>query len=72
MELAVRNSNRPNIRPLPIAAEIGERSLMLPVDHLLGEEAMQLMIDTLLEAIGSVGNEVEKLPLPNKQLSSSN
>ena len=71
-ELAVRNSNRPNLRPLPIAAEIGERSLMLPVDHLLGEEAMQLMIDTLLEAVGSADDEVQKLSLPNKQLSSSN
>ena len=68
-ELAVRNSAYPNLRPLPVAAEIGERSLMLPVDHLLGEAAMHFMIETLLEAID---NERGKLSLPNKQLYSSN
>ena len=60
-ELAVQNSKHPNLRPLPVAAEVGECSLMLPVDHLIGEDVMQLMIDALLEAIGSVGREQQRL-----------
>ena len=63
-ELAVQNSAHPNLRPLPVAAEVGERSLMLPVDHLLGEEVMQLMIDALLGAIAQ--GEEQKLSLPDR------
>lgn len=54
-ELAVRNSPHPNTRLLPVAAEVGERSLMLPVDHLFGEEAMNFMADILLNALDRVG-----------------
>jgi len=54
-ELAVRNSAHPNTRLLPVAAEVGERSLMLPVDHLLGEGAMNFMADILLKALDRAG-----------------
>ena len=50
-ELAVLGSGRPNLHPLPVAADVGDRSLMLPVDHLLGEEAMDLTAATLLDAL---------------------
>ena len=54
-ELAVRNSAHPNTRLLPVAADIGDRSLMLPVDHLLGEEAMNVMADALIGALDRAG-----------------
>ena len=56
-ELAVRNSARPNRRPLTIAAEVGERSLMLCVDHLLDEDAMNVTADALLAALDRIRAE---------------
>lgn len=50
-ELAVLDSAHPNRHPLPVAADVGDRSLMLPVDHLLGAEAMHLAAATLLAAL---------------------
>jgi dTDP-4-amino-4,6-dideoxygalactose transaminase len=53
-EQAVLDSSHPNRRPLPVAADIGERSLMLPVDHLLGRRHMQFVASTLMEALDAV------------------
>ena len=50
-ELAVLGGAHPNRHPLPVATDVGERSLMLPVDHLLGEQAMDLAAATLLDAL---------------------
>lgn len=50
-ELAVMGGGHPNHYPLPAAADVGERSLMLPVDHLLGARAMNLAATTLLDAL---------------------
>ena len=65
-ELAIRNSAHPNLHPLPIAAEIGERSLMLPVDHLLGDKDMQIIIDALLEALEDAREGDQSLSFANK------
>jgi len=54
-ELAVRQSPCSSDRVLPVAARVGERSLMLPVDHLLGEEEMNLMADAILETLDGFG-----------------
>lgn len=65
-ELAVRNSAHPNLRPLPVAAAIGERSLMLPVDHLLGDNDMQIIVDALLEALEDAREGDQSLSFANK------
>lgn len=54
-ELAMRQSAHPNVRPLPAAAQVGERSLMLPVDHLLDDSAMIFVADKLVEALDQAG-----------------
>ncbi|WP_083535918.1 DegT/DnrJ/EryC1/StrS family aminotransferase [Sphingobium sp. MI1205] len=59
-ELAVQNSDYPNLRPLPVATWVGERSLILPVDHLLGEEEMYLILDAVLEALGDAAEDEPK------------
>jgi dTDP-4-amino-4,6-dideoxygalactose transaminase len=56
-ELAVQNSDYPNLKALPVATWVGERSLMLPVDHLLGDEEMHLILATLLESLGDATGE---------------
>ncbi|WP_022683590.1 DegT/DnrJ/EryC1/StrS family aminotransferase [Sphingobium bisphenolivorans] len=53
-ELAVRNSAHPNRNPLPVAAHVGERSLMLAVDHLLSAEAMERTADRLIASLDRV------------------
>ncbi|BAV65640.1 DegT/DnrJ/EryC1/StrS family aminotransferase [Sphingobium cloacae] len=64
-ELAVRDSAHPNRHPLPVAAEVGERSLMLCVDHLLDAQAMDLTIDTLVEALDSACDPDAARPFSN-------
>ncbi len=51
-ELAVRNSPWPNRRPLPVAAAVGEQTIMLAVDHLLSEDAMRMAAEALVSEIG--------------------
>lgn len=53
-ERAVSNGGHPNSHPLPVAAEVGERSLMLSVDHLLGEDEMALTADALIEQLDHI------------------
>lgn len=50
-EAAVWQAFPPAAEPLLTAARIGERSVMLPVDHLLGEAEMTLVAETLLQAL---------------------
>ena len=53
-ELAVRNSPWPNRGELPVAAAVGEQSVMLMVDHLLGEDSMRMTAEALVSAIRDV------------------
>ncbi|SCW72426.1 dTDP-4-amino-4,6-dideoxygalactose transaminase [Sphingobium faniae] len=64
-ELAVRNSAHPNRQPLPVAAQVGERSLMLCVDHLLDAQAMDLTVDTLIEALDGTYDPDASQPFSN-------
>ena len=56
-EAAVWQVLPPPAEPLSGAAWVGERSVMLPVDHLLGEGEMAMMAEAMLESLDALARQ---------------